>query len=136
MGLRRCTRRWYQCAGGRAARRALSMRARPRWADAPRRAPPKLTPATAHAPHMAPRPSVARQTTYWALPALEDVVVTGAADAEALEALWKVHGSQMRVLEAQLGTGAGGVRGHGALLPMVDVGKVVSACRASERGGL
>jgi len=74
-------------------------------------------------------PFVARQTTYWALPALENVVVTGAGDAEALEALWEAHGSQVRMLEAQLGgTGVGGVRGRGALLSMVDVGKIVSAC--------
>jgi len=74
-------------------------------------------------------PFVARQTTYWALPALENVVVTGAGDAEALEALWEAHGSQVRVLEAQLGgTGAGGVRGRGALLSMADVGTIVTAC--------
>ena len=53
--------------------------------------------------------------------------MTGAADAETLEALWEAHGSQVRVLETQLG----GTGGHGAALlplPMVDVGKVVGAC--------
>jgi hypothetical protein len=74
-------------------------------------------------------PFVARQTTYWVLPALENVVVTGAAVAEALEALWEAHGSQVRVLEVQVGgTGADGARGCGAQLSMTDVGKIASAC--------
>ena len=74
-------------------------------------------------------PFVARQTTYWVLPALENVVVTGAADVEALEALWEAHGSQVRVLEAQLGgTRVGVASGCGALLSMTGVGKIANAC--------
>ncbi|KAI9511904.1 hypothetical protein F5148DRAFT_1146505 [Russula earlei] len=69
-------------------------------------------------------PLVARQTTYWALPALENVVVRGAASAEPLEPLWEAFGGQVRVLEMELAT-AGGV-------PMVDVGRIASACPALE----
>ncbi|KAI0003858.1 hypothetical protein BJV74DRAFT_881650 [Russula compacta] len=59
-------------------------------------------------------PFVARQATYWALPALENVVVEGEVCAEALEALWEAFGALVRVLEVQ------------------DVGRMVSACPALE----
>ncbi|KAI0308372.1 hypothetical protein B0F90DRAFT_1813642 [Multifurca ochricompacta] len=65
-------------------------------------------------------PLVARQTTYWALPALENVVVEGCARAGLLEAVWEAFGEQIRVLE--LGRG----------VPMQDVGKFISACSALE----
>jgi len=75
-------------------------------------------------------PFVSRQTTYWALPALENVVITGTAHAEALEPLWETFGGLVRALEVQVGgTGGTGVRGGGdAPLSMMDVGRVVSAC--------
>jgi F-box-like len=75
-------------------------------------------------------PFVSRQTTYWALPALKNVVVTGAAHAEALEPLWETFGGLVRALEVQVGGAGGtGVRGGGdAPLSMMDVGRVVSAC--------
>ena len=75
-------------------------------------------------------PFVSRQATYWALPALENVVVAGAAHAEALEPLWETFGGLVRALEVQVG-GAGemGVRGGGdARLSMMDVSRIVSAC--------
>jgi hypothetical protein len=50
-------------------------------------------------------PLVVRQTTYWVLPALENVVVQGAARADALQALWGAFGGQVRVLELELGSG-------------------------------
>ena len=74
-------------------------------------------------------PFVARQMTYWALPALENVVVGGAARAEALEALWKKFGGQVRVLELELGRG----RGAGADgVSMGDAGKIIQVCPALE----
>ncbi|KAI0275252.1 hypothetical protein BC834DRAFT_1037783 [Gloeopeniophorella convolvens] len=44
-------------------------------------------------------PLVARQTAYWDLPALERVVLEGAACAEPLDALWEAHGARLRALE-------------------------------------
>ncbi len=74
-------------------------------------------------------PFVARQTTYWEFPALENVVVTGAADAKALEAVWEAFGDQVRVLEVPLGGGGGGGDDCGeASLSMADVGGIISAC--------
>jgi hypothetical protein len=77
-------------------------------------------------------PFVSRQTTYWALPALENVVVAGAAHAEVLEPLWETFGGLVRALEVQVGGAGGtgtGVRGGGdAPLSMMDVGKIVGAC--------
>lgn len=74
-------------------------------------------------------PLVVRQITYWALPALENVVVGGAARAEALEALWKKFGGQVRVLELELGRG----RGAGADgVSMGDAGKIIQVCPALE----
>ena len=71
-------------------------------------------------------PFVARQTTYWELPALENVVVEGAARAEALGALWSKFGGQVRVLELELGCG------RGAGVSMGDVGKIIHVCPALE----
>jgi F-box-like len=48
-------------------------------------------------------PLVARQATYWALPALENVVVEGPTHAEVLETLWEAFGEQVRVLELEVG---------------------------------
>jgi len=74
-------------------------------------------------------PFVARQTTYWEFPALENVVVTGAADAKKLEAVWEAFGDQVRVLEVPLGGGGGGGDDCGeASLSMADVGGIISAC--------
>jgi hypothetical protein len=67
-------------------------------------------------------PLVARQTTYWVLPALENVVVEGTARAEALEALWKTFGGQLRGLELELGNNGS----------MGDVDGIVQACPALE----
>ena len=67
-------------------------------------------------------PLVARQTTYWVLPALENVVVEGTARAEALEALWETFGRQLRGLELELGGG----------VSMGDVDRIVRACPALE----
>jgi hypothetical protein len=47
-------------------------------------------------------PLVARQITYWALPALETLVLRGAARAEALEPLVQAFAAQVRVLEIGL----------------------------------
>jgi hypothetical protein len=69
-------------------------------------------------------PLIARQVTYWALPALENVVLRGAARAQALEALWEAVGAQVRVLEVDVGGGEG--------VPVPDVGRIVGACAALE----
>jgi hypothetical protein len=67
-------------------------------------------------------PLLVRQTTYWVLPMLENVVVEGpAARAEALEALWEKFEGQVRVLELEVGG-----------LSMGDVGKIVGVCPALE----
>lgn len=67
-------------------------------------------------------PLIARQMTYWALPALENVVVEGAARGAALEALWETFGGQLRGLELELGGG----------VSMGDVSGIVQACPALE----
>ena len=67
-------------------------------------------------------PLVVRQTTYWVLPVLENIVVQGAARAEALQALWGTFGGQVRVLELELGSG----------VSMGDVGSIVEVCPALE----
>jgi hypothetical protein len=66
-----------------------------------------------------------RQTTYWVLPVLQNVVVEGAVPAEALEALWEKFGGQVHVLELEVG-------GAGAGMSMGDVGKIVGVCPALE----
>ena len=67
-------------------------------------------------------PLVVRQTTYWVLPVLENIVVQGPARAEALQALWGTFGGQVRVLELELGSG----------VSMRDVGSIVEVCPALE----
>jgi hypothetical protein len=76
-------------------------------------------------------PFVVRQTMYWAFPALENVVITGAEHADVLEPLWEALGGSVRVLEVQLGGvgGAGARMGVAdALLSVMDMSRNVSAC--------
>lgn len=70
-------------------------------------------------------PLVARQVAYWALPALENVVVVMEEEedpraAEALEALWEAFGDQVRVLEI------------GDCVPTHEVQWIVGSCAALE----
>ena len=67
-------------------------------------------------------PLVVRQTTYWVLPVLENIVVQGPARAKALQALWVTFGGQVRMLELDLGSG----------VSMGDVGSIVEVCPALE----
>ena len=67
-------------------------------------------------------PLVVRQMTYWALPVLENIVVQGAARADALQALWEMFGGQVRILELEVGSG----------VLMGDVGSIVRVCPALE----
>jgi F-box-like len=64
-------------------------------------------------------PFVARQATYWKLPALENIIVEGPARAETLEALWEAFGGQVRMLEIELAE-------------YEEVQKIVGACAAIE----
>jgi hypothetical protein len=67
-------------------------------------------------------PLVVRQTTYWVLLVLENIVVQGPARAEALQALWVTFGGQVRMLELELGSG----------VSMGDVGSIVEVCPVLE----
>jgi F-box-like len=67
-------------------------------------------------------PLVTRQMTYWALPALENVVVEGPARAEVLEVLWETFGGQVRVLELELELGN--------LVPVYEVQRIIGGCPA------
>lgn len=59
------------------------------------------------------------QISYWAMPALENVVVEGGGRAKAFEKLWVTFGAQVRVVQLELG-------GEG--MWMGDVGEIIYAC--------
>jgi hypothetical protein len=47
-------------------------------------------------------PFVSHQMMYWVLPALKNVIVTGASHAKALEPLWEIFGGLVHALEVSL----------------------------------
>ena len=61
------------------------------------------------------------QTSYWVMPALENVVVEGGGRAKAFEELWGTFGAQVRVVQLELGGDGDGMR-------MDDVREIVNAC--------
>jgi hypothetical protein len=64
-------------------------------------------------------PFVNLQTSYWAVPKLENVVVEGGGRAMAFEALWGTFGALLRVVQLELG---------GKGMWMDDVGEIVNSC--------
>jgi hypothetical protein len=64
-------------------------------------------------------PFVNLQTSYWAMPKLENVVVEGGGRAKVFESLWGTFGWLVRVVQLELG-------GEG--MWMDDVGEIVNAC--------
>lgn len=63
------------------------------------------------------------QTSYWVMPALENIVVEGGGRAKAFEELWGTFGRLVRVVQLELG-------GEG--MWMDDVGEIVNACPGLE----
>ncbi|KAF8492012.1 hypothetical protein F5888DRAFT_1619322 [Russula emetica] len=64
-------------------------------------------------------PFINLQTSYWVMPALENIVVEGGGRAKAFEELWGTFGGQVRLVELELG---------GEAMWMDDVGEIVNAC--------
>jgi hypothetical protein len=65
------------------------------------------------------------QTSYWVMPALENIVVEGGGRAKAFEELWGTFGRQVRVVQLELG-------GQGEGMWLDDVGEIVDACPGLE----
>ena len=63
------------------------------------------------------------QTSYWVMPALENIVVEGGGCAKAFEELWGTFGRLVRVVQLELG-------GEGMWVD--DVGEIVNACPGLE----
>lgn len=67
------------------------------------------------------------QTSYWAMPALENIVVEGGGRARVFEELWGTFGAQVRVVQLVIG---GKLGGEG--MWMDDVRGIVNACPGLE----
>lgn len=65
------------------------------------------------------------QTSYWLMPALENIVVEGGGRAKAFEELWGTFGGQVRVVQLELG-------GEGEGMRMDDMDEIVNACPGLE----